>query len=135
MALEKTKGTDVYLMVDVGSEAWRKVGGQKDATFDRGVGTMDITNKNSAGDEEHLIGNKNWGISFDALLIEDDEGWLAIEAAYDAGTQLPYKFVTPGFDYKGKATVEALSISAPDADASVASLTLKGTGALTKTAN
>ena len=135
MALEKTKGTDVYLMVDVGSEAWRKVGGQKDATFDRGVGTMDITNKNSLGNEEHLIGNKNWGFSFDALLIEDDEGWLAIEAAYDANEQLPYKFVTPGFDYKGSATIESLSIAAPDAEASVVSLTLKGTGPLTKTSN
>lgn len=135
MALEKTKGTDVYLMVDVGSEAWRKVGGQKDATFDRGVGTMDITNKGSEGDEEHLIGNRNWSFSFDALLIEDDEGWLAIEAAFDAGDQLPYKFVTPGFDYKGSATVESLSIAAPDAEASVVSLTLKGTGALSKTSN
>lgn len=135
MALEKTSGTPIYLSVDVGTETWRVVGGQKDATFDRGVGTIDITNKQSQGDEEHLVGNRNWSVSFDALLIEDDEGWLAIEAAYDAKEQLPYKFVTPGFDYKGTATVESMSIAAPDADAAVVSLTLKGTGALTKTAN
>lgn len=135
MALEKTKGTDVHLSVDVGTGAWRVVGGQKDATFDRGAGTMDITNKQSAGDEQHLVGNRNWSFSFDALLIEDDEGWLAIEAAYDAGEQLDYKFITPGFDYQGKATVEAMGIAAPDAEVTVVSLTLKGTGALEKKSN
>jgi len=135
MSLEKTSGTPIMLSVDVGTEAWRVVGAQKDATLDRGVGTIDITNKQSAGNEEHLVGNKNWSVSFSALLIEDDEGWLAIEAAFDAGDQLSYKLVTPGFDYKGTATVESMSLAAPDQDAAVASLTLKGTGALTKTSN
>lgn len=62
MADEKTKGTDVYLEVDKGVGSWQSVGGQKDATFDRGVGTMDTTSKDSAGNEEHLPGNKNWGV-------------------------------------------------------------------------
>lgn len=131
----KVKGTDIYLMVDVGSEVWRKVGGQKDATFNRGVGTIDTTDKDSGGDEEHLPNIRNWSVSFDAFLIEGNEGFLAIEAAYDAGTQLDYKLVTPDYDYKGKASVESLSMTGPLVDAGVASFTLKGTKGLTKTAN
>lgn len=131
----KVKGMDIYLMVDVGTEVWRKVGGQKDATFDRGAGTIDTTDKESGGDEEHLVGIRNWSVSFDAFLIEDNEGFLAVEAAFDAGTQLNYKLVTPDYDYKGKASVESLSMTGPLADAGVASFTLKGTKGLTKTAN
>lgn len=75
------------------------------------------------------------GFSFDALLIEDDLGWLEIERAYNASEQRPFKFITPGYDYVGTATIESLSIAAPDAEVTVVSLTLKGTGALSKTAN
>ena len=130
MALDKTKGTDVYLWVEKAAGGWEKVGGQKDATFDRGVGTMDITSKDSAGDEEHIVGNRNWSFSFDALLIEDDPGWVEIERAYAASEQLNYRFATPTFNYEGKATIESLSIAAPDAEVTVVSLTLKGTGVL-----
>jgi len=137
--MTKVKGTDVYLKVNTGTEVspvWTKVGGQKDATFDRGLGTMDVTDKDSAGDEEHLPSNRTWGISFDAFLIEDNAGWLEVETAYDADppAQKQFQVITPGYAYMGKASVEALSMSGPLGDAGVVSFTLKGTGPLTKTA-
>jgi TP901-1 family phage major tail protein len=131
----KVKGTDVYLKVNTGTEVspvWTKVGGQKDATFDRGSGTIDVTDKDSQGWEENLPGNRNWSISFESFVIEDDAGFLEIEDAFDNQTQKQYQIITPGHLYQGKATVEALSMAGPNADAGAFSFTLKGTGELEK---
>lgn len=135
--MAKFKGAAVFVFVNTGTEGsptWTKVGGQREATFDRGSAVIDVTDKDSGGNEEHLPGDRNWGISFGAFLIEDDAGWLEIETAYNAGTQKQYRFVTPGFAYMGKATVESLPITGAKGDAGIVSFTLKGTGALTKTA-
>lgn len=135
--MAKVKGLDIYLKVNTGTEetpVWTKVGGQKDATFDRGAATIDVTDKDSGGNEEHLPGVRNWGVSFDAFLIEDNAGFLEVEAAFDAGTQKQFQIITPGYAYMGKATVESLSMTGPKDDAGVASFSLKGTGAFTKTA-
>jgi len=134
--MAKIKGNDVYLKVNTGTEAspvWTKVGGQKDATFDRGAGTIDITDKDSQGWEENLPGLRNWSISFDAFIIEDDAGFLEIEDSFDNQAQKQFQIITPGHTYQGKATVESLSMSGPLGDAGVVSFNLKGTGSLAKT--
>ena len=131
----KVKGIDIYLKVDTnpgGAPSYQKVGGQKDATFDRGLSTIDTTDKDSAGHETHLPGIRNWSISFEAFLIEDNQYWLDIEASYDAGTQLNYQIITPSHTYTGTATVESLSMSAAQADAGMVAFTLKGSAGLTK---
>lgn len=131
----KVKGLDIYLMVNAGTPAapnYQKVGGQKDATFNRGLSTIDTTDKDSQGHETHLPGIRNWSISFDAFLIEADQYWLDIEDSYNAGTQLLYQIITPGHSYTGTATVESLNMTGPLAEAGVVAFTLKGTGALTK---
>lgn len=137
--MAKVKGLDIYLKVNTGTEVspvWTKVGGQTGASFDRGAGTIDTTDKDSGGHEEHLPGIRNWSVSFDAFLIEDDAGWLEIENAYNADpqTQLQYQIITPGFAYMGKATVEGLPISADQAAAGVVAFSLKGTAGLSKSA-
>lgn len=132
----KIEGNDVYLKVNTGTEAspvWTKVGGQKDATFDRGAGTIDTTDKDSEGWEENLPGLRNWSISFDAFIIEDDAGFLEIEDSFENRVQKQFQIITPGHTYQGKATVESLSMSGPLGDAGVVSFGLKGTGSLAKT--
>jgi len=134
----KIKGMDIYLWVNTGTEeapSFAKVGGQKDATFDRGSGTIDVTSKDSAGNEENLPGIRNWSLSFDAFLIETpiDPGFSEIETAYDAGEQRQFQIKTPTYTYQGKATIEGLSVAASLGDAGIASFSLKGTAALAKT--
>lgn len=132
----KVKGNDVYLKVNTGTEGspvWTKVGGQKDASFERGAETIDITDKDSQGWEENLPGLRNWSISFDSFLIEDDAGFLEIEDSFDNQTQKQFQIITPTHTYTGKATVESLSMEGPLGDAGVASFTLKGTSSLAKT--
>ncbi|MBA7708133.1 hypothetical protein ES703_117023 [subsurface metagenome] len=131
----KVKGIDIYLKVDTnpgGSPSYQSVGGQKDATFDRGLSTIDTTDKDSAGHETHLPGIRNWSISFEAFLIEANQYWLDIENSYNDGSQLSYQIVTPAHTYTGTATVESLSMSAAMADAGIVAFTLKGTGPLVK---
>lgn len=126
----KVKGTDVY--VEVWTGTWTKVGGQKDATIDRGTSSIDVTDKDSAGWEEFLAGNKNWAISFDAFLIENDDGFLQIETSFEDAEINEYRITTPANAYIGKAVIEGLSFSGPLTDASSVSFTLKGTAALVK---
>lgn len=135
--MAKFKGAAIYVSINTGTEAsptWTPIGGQREATFDRGKGTIDTTDKDSGGDEEHLPDDRNWGISFGAFLIEDNQGWLALETAYNGDDLKQFRFITPGFAYMGKATVESLSIAGAKGDAAVASFTLKGSGTLSKTA-
>jgi len=133
--MTRVKGYDIFIKVNTGTEespVWTSVGGQSDATFDRGMGMIDTTGKDDSWHETHLPGIKNWGISFDHFLIEDDTGWLKVETSYDERTQLQYQIYTASHTYMGKATVESLSISAPKDGASVVSLSLKGTEGLAK---
>jgi len=133
--MAKVSGTDIYVKVNTGTEGspvWTKVGGQKDASLSRGAGTVDETDKDSGGWEEKAQGNKNWSVSFDMFLIEDDAGFLEIEGSYDSGNQKQFQLITPTKTYAGKAVVTGLEISGPEGDKSVASFTLEGTGSLTK---
>jgi len=127
----KIKGKNVYLEVWTG--VWTKLGGQKDVSIDRGASTIDVTDKDSDGWEEKLIGIKNWAISFDAFLIEDDAGLLQMEADFEGDNIQNYRITTPSHSYVGKAVIEGLSISGPLADAGNVSFTLSGTAALVKT--
>lgn len=128
----KVKGVDIYLEVWTG--VWTKVGGQKDATVDRGASPIDVTDKDSGGWEESLIGIKNWAISFDTFLIEGsiDPGFAQMEADYEADNINNYRITTPNHTYTGKAIIEGLSFTGPLSDASSISFTLKGTAALVK---
>ncbi len=128
----KQKGVNIYLEVWTG--AWTKVGGQKDCTIDRGASSYDVTDKDSGGWEESLVGIKNWSISFDSFLIEsaDDPGVLQLESDYEGDTINNYRITTPNHTYIGNAIIEGFSFTGPLSDASSVSFTLKGTGALAK---
>jgi len=128
---DKVKGTLVY--VEVWTGVWTPIGYQKDCTIDRGKSSIDVTNKDSGGWEESLDGYKNWAISFDAFLVENDAGLLQIESDFENDIIQNYRITTPAHVYVGKAVIEGLSFTGPDGDASVVSFTLKGTAALVKT--
>lgn len=128
----KVKGKAIYIQVWTG--IWTKVGGQKDINIDRGAGGIETTDKDSDGWEESLVGLKNWGISFDAFLIEsdDDAGFLQIEANFEGDLIGNYRIVTPAHTYTGLARIEGLNFTGPLTDVSNISFTLKGTAALVK---
>jgi len=128
----KVKGVDIYLEIWTG--IWTPVGGQKDINIDRGASGIDVTDKDSGGWEESLVGIKNWGITFDAFLIEGalDAGYAQFEADFEAGNINNFRITTPNHTYTGLARIEGLVFTGPLSDASVISFTLKGTAALVK---
>lgn len=127
-------GVDFLVKINTGTDAapvWTTVGGQKGATLNLGGKDIDITSKDSAGWEEHLVGPRNWKISFDAMYVEDDAGYIALENAYMNGSIVMVALTTPsGKKYSGKATV-TLDLDAPSDNAAGLKGTLNGTGPLT----
>ena len=115
-----------------GTEAdWVPVAGQRGATLNRGVDVADLTSKMSLGWHEGAPTIRNWSIDFDGLVIEDDEAYKLLEAAYMDGEILQVEVVTPaGNKYSGNAFLTDFPIDAPYDDAMTYTGTLQGTGPL-----
>lgn len=129
-------GVDFVVQVNTGTEAapiWTTVGGQRNATLHRTTDTINLTTKDSNGWEENEPTIRHWSIDFDALLLEDDAGYAALEDAYDNKKQLQVQVLTPaGNKYTGKATLADLTAEGPMEEATISG-TLTGSGPLTKT--
>jgi len=133
--MAKVKGTDIYVEVNTGTEqspVWTKVGGQSEATLTLSAGTIDVTDKDSQGWEEALLGNRSAELEFDAFLIEDDDGYEALKTAFLGGTELDLRLTTPTKTYRGKFILTELPIESPGDDAATVSFSLKANGAITE---
>jgi len=109
--------------------------GQRGATLNRDMDTIDVTAKDSADNwRENEASFKNWSIDADGLIVETDTAYLALETAFDDGTKVTVEVSTPaGHKYSGSALITSFPIDAPYDDAATYSLSLLGDGALTKT--
>lgn len=129
-------GVDFILAINTGtsgSPVYTDIGGQRNATLNLGLGTTDVTTKDSSNWEESLPTIRNWSIDFDALLLETDTGFLEVEDWYMNRTQLQVRFTTAASNtYTGNVTVTSVSMETPHDGEAVISGTLQGTGALTK---
>lgn len=119
----------VDFVITIGSDV---LGGQRGATLNRGVDTMDATAKASAGEwKENEIGFKSWGIDADGLVVESDAAFVALEAAFAAGTKVTVTLTTPANNtYTGTAIITDFPIDAPYDDMATYSISLLGDGAL-----
>ena len=111
------------------------IGGQRGATLNRSAETMDETSKDSDGWKENGVGYKEWGVDCDGLLIESNEGYEALEDAFENGTAIELDITEPsGKKYTGSAFVTDFPVEYPYDDYSTYSMSFVGTGALTRTA-
>lgn len=134
--MAKVKGIAIYVEVNTGtygSPVWTKVGGQKDASITFGLGEIDVTDKDSAGWEENLPGNRNVEIEFEAFLIEDNAGFVEMKKGFFDATpkDLDLRLTTPAHSYRGYFRLTEMPIEAPQDEAATVSFSLKLTGALT----
>ncbi|MRX54701.1 phage major tail protein, TP901-1 family [Bacillus idriensis] len=131
------KGVNFLLFVNTGTDAvptWTKVAGQKGGTLTREYDTIDVTSKDNMGWNDEEYGNASWSIEADGLLVEDDAGFLALEAAFEGAEYVKVRFQTQaGNNYEGSAIISDFSVEAPYDDSATYSLTLNGKGAYTKT--
>jgi TP901-1 family phage major tail protein len=110
------------------------VTGQTDGTLTLTGDTVDVTVKSDAGVTAYLQSREGW--TFDASGILDDEadtGWVALYTAFNAQTVAACVFTTPAAaTWTGNAYVTSLEITGPSDDTLSYSVSLQGTGAITK---
>lgn len=111
--------------------------GQRNATLNRSAETIDATSKDTEGNwMESIAGFKSWGVECEACYIASDASYEKLEKAYLDGDNI---FVAVCFGDKandgvmtGEATITDFPIELPYNDLASYSLTLQGSGALTK---
>lgn len=98
--------------------------------------TRDVTTKDSAGWEEVIVSLKSWEKSADGYFAEDSTyGYEDLYDAWAAGTALVVMVssqVAGDVKYSGSAYITSLQRTAPKEETMTFSVTLKGTGAITK---
>lgn len=121
------RGLDI--IISIGDNV---LGGQRNATLNRSSETIDVTNKVSGGWTESLTSVKSWSIDCDGIFVVDDTALDAIETAFLNSTIVDVKIADASWGYVGKAVITDFPIEAAYDDAATYSLTLTGTGALSK---
>lgn len=134
--MAKVAGVDVLLYATIGGSGTRQVvGGQSGATLNRETNVIEVTSKES-GWAENLTGVKSWSIDCEGYVVVDDTAYTALEDAWEDGTEIDVEIVVPsGSTYSGKAIIASFPLEAPQDDAMTFSLSLTGTGALSKAAS
>lgn len=127
------KGFDILLKVKESVGTAKIVGGQRNATLNRGKETIETTNKTTGGWKTFLPGLKEWSVDADGVYVLDGEGYDLLEKAYNEDTPIIIELGEQGsgyIDFTGEAILTDFPIECPYDDACTYSITLQGTGAL-----
>lgn len=111
------------------------LGGQRGATLRRAGGEADATAKDSSNWHVGLPTIREWGIEGDAVALEDDAAFLALERAFlNPGTyRVVVDIQTPaGNTYRGVGTLTDFPVEGAHDDVLMVSLSVTGSGVLTK---
>lgn len=135
-------GTDLILKVSPSSGATEeKLMHSQNVSLSMNVDTIDISTKDSSGFRELLGGQKSFSLSADGLMdFEARAGDTDIAELFDQmmdRTEVDFIFAlsTPaGFTISGDGFITSLEISGGTEDAPTYSVSIEGTGAITKTA-
>lgn len=136
--MAKTAGVDVLLKVKVAS-VYTVLGGQSGASLSRSASTFEVTDKNSGGWTEAMASFKSWSIECDAFVVLGDTAMEQLVTSFNAGTPLDISIRVGattdanGYTMTGAVLITDFPEEYPQDDAVVISLTLTGTGALTRT--
>lgn len=129
-----TIGKDYLLYINtgtVGSPTWTLIGGQKGSSLGRTADEIDLSHKTSGGWGAVRAGLRKWNIDLDSLVILSDEGFAALEYAFQNGKEINVKFVYPdGSNQTGWGTLTDFSIDTPDDGEASLKGTIAGNGAL-----
>lgn len=125
--------TDCVLSVTTGGSL-QAVAHSTSASISMNMDLRDSTTKSSAGYQENLGGLRSWEVSGDAF-VEIGAGDGNIEALWDtweARTAVVVNFGATDMIYSGSALITAISIDAGVEENATYSISLTGTGALSK---
>lgn len=139
-------GTDLNIFIDRGAivleewvEDWQPIAHATSCELSLSHSPRDTSTKDSAGETERAPGKLDWSISADALYAidyTDSEGMTELFDAIENNEKLKIKFsseVVGDQEYDGEGYVTDLSLNAGVEENASYSVSIAGTGALTKT--
>lgn len=131
---QATVGKDYLLYINTGTASvpvWTLIGGQRAGTLTRKADSVEASDKTTGGWKASLIGLLSWSISLDGLVLLQDDGLDALEAAFNAGKQINVQFVYPSKSYRtGWGTISELTIDNQYNQAATLKGTIDGVGPL-----
>jgi predicted secreted protein len=107
-----------------------------EATISTTAEVIDVTTLGGTGWREKIIGLKDWTLNLPSLWDSGDNALALVRAAFLAGTALYVRFDIDGTSsnrLSGQVLVESVEFGASLSEASTATPSLTGTGALTIT--
>jgi TP901-1 family phage major tail protein len=128
----KLAGIDVLLKTGAVSGSTTVLGGQTGATLNRSTNMIEVTSKDGEGWQENLAGIKSWSIDCDGFLVSNDSALEELEDAWLNGTEIAVDISYAGKQYTGNVLVSDFPSEFPVDDAVTFSLSLTGTGKLSK---
>lgn len=135
MANTKIAGVDVLLKVKKGS-SFVALGGQKGASLSRSAATIDVSDKNSGGWAESMVGLKTWGLECEGFVVLEDAGLAELHTAFENRTPIDVEIAVgageTGYTYSGKAVITDFPEEYSQDDAVTYSVTLSGCSPLVK---
>jgi TP901-1 family phage major tail protein len=135
MASNKIAGIDVLLSASAdGGTTSNVIGGQSGATLNRSTNVIEVSSKDGNGWTESIAGMKSWSVECEGFMVKDDAGLDALETAWENGNSITVEIVYNGNTYSGEAILSDFPNEFPQDDAVTFSISLTGTGALSKTA-
>lgn len=102
------RGIDVVLSIN-----GKNVGGQNNATLNRTMSPIKITNKINGEWENSLSGVKSWTLNCTGLVVKDEESFQELEDCFNTGTAVTVRLADSSKAYTGSALITNFPVSAP----------------------
>lgn len=126
------RGVDILVEVESEEEGqFVTVGGQRGATLNETVETVDVTSKDSGGAYEYDYGFFGWTISADGLYVKNDEGYELLKQAMRQKKKVKVQIKEEGTATEtGEALVISRDLEGPYDGEVTYTIELQGTGNL-----
>lgn len=133
MAGERT-GIDILIQVEDPETpgTFITLGGQRGLTLNRTTNIVTANHKTSGGWDVGLATTRAWGIEADALLLESDDAYDALQDAWENSVPVQVRIKDGNKLRTGIAYIADFPEEAPPDDMATISVTLQGNGPLTR---
>ncbi len=137
MATQAIAGLSGQLFVSSdGGVTYNILGEAKDVTLAIKRDAIDVTSHDSAGTREFIPGTMEWSAKVDGLFIDGNAAQDAVSSALLNGTKVKVRFwpkAGVGLDkYEGDGVITDWELSSPNTEAAQISVSIQGSGVLTK---
>lgn len=136
--MAKIAGVDVLLKVKK-ENGFVALGGQKGCSLSRSATTIDVSDKNSNGWAESIVGLKSWSLECDGFVDLGDEALTELHKAFEERTAIDVEIrvgateEANGYTYTGKCVIVDFPEKFANDDAVTYTLTLQGASPLKRT--